>query len=53
MQVDRMLVPAAAAIAASFLAVPAMALTGSDSEKNGHPYPGGPKIEVPHHMGRK
>ncbi len=43
----------AAAVAVSFLAVPALAQTGSDTEKNGHHYSGGPKIEVPHHMGKK
>jgi hypothetical protein len=24
-----------------------------DTEKNGHHYQGGPKTEVPHHMGKK
>ena len=43
----------AAAIAVSFFALPAMAQTSSDSEKNGHHYSGGPKTEVPHHMGKK
>ncbi|THD46771.1 MAG: hypothetical protein E8A46_25895 [Bradyrhizobium sp.] len=43
----------AAAIAASFAAFPAMAQTSSDSENNGHHYSGGPKTEVPHHMGKK
>ena len=42
-----------AAIAVSFLAFPAMAQTSSDSEKNGHHYSGGPKTEVPHHMGKR
>jgi hypothetical protein len=37
---------------ASLLAVPAMAQT-TDKEKNGHHYGGGPKTEVPHHMGKK
>ncbi|MEY9134089.1 hypothetical protein ACVIWV_000030 [Bradyrhizobium diazoefficiens] len=36
----------------SLLAVPAMAQT-TDKEKNGHHYSGGPKTEVPHHMGKK
>lgn len=36
----------------SLLAVPAMAQT-TDKEKNGHHYNGGPKTEVPHHMGKK
>ena len=43
----------AAAIAASFLALPAMAQTSSDSEKNGHHYSGEPTTEAPHHMGKK
>jgi hypothetical protein len=45
---------AAAAAALSLIALPAMAQTGSsDTEKNGHHYQGGPKTEVPHHMGKK
>ncbi|CUU17728.1 hypothetical protein CDS [Bradyrhizobium sp.] len=36
----------------SLLAVPAMAQT-TDTEKSGHHYQGGPKTEVPHHMGEK
>ncbi|MBB4372698.1 hypothetical protein GGD63_005508 [Bradyrhizobium sp. cir1] len=36
----------------SLLAVPAMAQS-TDKEKNGHHYSGGPKTEVPHHMGKK
>ncbi|MEY9181386.1 hypothetical protein ABIG06_003019 [Bradyrhizobium sp. USDA 326] len=36
----------------SLLAAPAMAQT-TDKEKNGHHYSGGPKTEVPHHMGKK
>ncbi|MBB4394317.1 hypothetical protein [Bradyrhizobium sp. ERR14] len=36
----------------SLLAVPAMAQT-ADKEKSGHHYSGGPKTEVPHHMGSK
>ena len=43
----------AAIAAASFIALPAMAQTSSDTEKNGHHYSGGPKTEVPHHMGKK
>ena len=43
-----------AAIAAlSLIAVPAMAQSTSDTEKSGHHYSGGPKTEVPHHMGKK
>jgi hypothetical protein len=37
----------------SFIAVPAMAQSNSDTERNGHHYQGGPKTEVPHHMGKK
>ncbi|MCA1537488.1 hypothetical protein I6F21_33720 [Bradyrhizobium sp. NBAIM03] len=36
----------------SLLAVPATAQS-TDKEKNGHHYSGGPKTEVPHHMGKK
>ncbi len=36
----------------SLLAAPAMAQT-TDKEKGGHHYSGGPKTEVPHHMGKK
>lgn len=43
----------AAAITASFIAFPAMAQTNSGGEQNGHHYSGGPKTEVPHHMGKK
>jgi hypothetical protein len=43
----------AAVTALSLIAVPAMAQTSSDTEKNGHHYSGGPKTEVPHHMGQK
>ena len=38
--------------AVSLLAAPAMAQT-ADKEQNGHHYSGGPKTEVPHHMGKK
>ena len=43
------------AVAAAFLlvALPTMAQTSTDAEKNGHHYSGGPKTEVPHHMGKK
>lgn len=37
----------------SFIALPAMAQGSSDTERNGHHYQGGPKTEVPHHMGKK
>jgi hypothetical protein len=37
----------------SLVALPVMAQTSSDDEKNGHHYSGGPKTEVPHHMGKK
>ena len=43
----------AAAAALSLIALPAIAQTSSDTEKNGHHYQGGPKTEVPHHMGKK
>jgi hypothetical protein len=43
----------AAATALSLIALPAPAQTSSDTEKNGHHYSGGPKTEVPHHMGKK
>lgn len=36
----------------SLLVAPAMAQS-TDKEKNGHHYNGGPKTEVPHHMGKK
>ncbi|WP_454618787.1 hypothetical protein [Bradyrhizobium cenepequi] len=42
----------AAATAFSLLAMPVMAQS-TDAEKNGHHYSGGPKTEVPHHMGKK
>lgn len=42
-----------AAIVMSFATFPAMAQTSSGDEKNGHHYSGGPKTEVPHHMGAK
>lgn len=38
---------------ASLLAAPAIAQTTKDTEKSGHHYQGGPKTEVPHHMGKK
>lgn len=41
-----------AAVAAAIIALPAVAQT-ADKEKNGHHYSGGPKTEVPHHMGPK
>jgi len=43
----------AAAAAMSFVALPGMAQTSTSDEKNGHHYSGGPKTEVPHHMGKK
>ncbi len=42
-----------AAVAASFVTLPAMAQTSLAAETNGHHYQGGPKTEVPHHMGAK
>ena len=50
----RKLIVAAAIM--SFVAAPARAQTNATSttdEKNGHHYSGGPKTEVPHHMGKK
>jgi hypothetical protein len=43
----------AAAVATSFAAFPTMAQTSPNTEKGGHHYSGGPKTEVPHHMGKK
>lgn len=43
----------AAAIATSLIAFPAIAQTSAESQNNGHHYQGGPKTEVPHHMGKK
>jgi hypothetical protein len=40
------------AAAVSLMAIPATAQT-TDKEMNGHHYSGGPKTEVPHHMGKK
>lgn len=43
-----------AAIAVTTLfAVPAMAQTSPTDPQSGHHYSGGPKTEVPHHMGKK
>ncbi|MDF0495528.1 hypothetical protein [Bradyrhizobium yuanmingense] len=42
-----------AAAIMSFVALPAMAQKSATEEKNGHHYSGGPKTEVPHHMGKK
>jgi hypothetical protein len=39
--------------ALSLIALPAMARSNSSIEQNGHHYRGGPKTEVPHHMGKK
>jgi hypothetical protein len=46
----RTLLSAIAAI--SLIAIPAIAQT-TDKEQSGHHYQGGPKTEVPHHMGKK
>ncbi|GEC52387.1 hypothetical protein ABIF38_006559 [Bradyrhizobium japonicum] len=43
----------AAATAMSLIALPAIAQTSSDTEKNGHHYQGGPKTVVPHHTCKK
>lgn len=42
----------AATVMAS-VALPASAQTGASDTKDGHHYSGGPKTEVPHHMGKK
>jgi hypothetical protein len=42
-----------ATAALSFIALPAMAQTGSDTEKSGHHYQGGPKTEVPTILARR
>jgi hypothetical protein len=39
--------------AVSLMGSPALAQTTTDQETNGHHYQGGPKTEVPHHMGKK
>ncbi len=39
--------------ALSLVALPAWAQMSKDTENNGHHYSGGPKTEVPHHMGKK
>jgi hypothetical protein len=44
----------AAVAVASLIALPAMAQNAAkDTEQNGHHCSGGPKTEVPHHMGKK
>ncbi|MDA9529496.1 hypothetical protein [Bradyrhizobium sp. CCBAU 25338] len=44
----------AALAVASLLVAPAMAQTATkDTQGGGHHYQGGPKTEVPHHMGKK
>ena len=43
----------AAVIALSVITLPAMAQTRAGNETSGHHYSGGPKTEVPHHMGKK
>ncbi|WP_445217107.1 hypothetical protein ACKWRH_34115 [Bradyrhizobium sp. Pa8] len=48
--IARMLISVTAAI--SLIAIPAVAQT-TDKEQSGHHYQGGPKTEVPHHMGKK
>ena len=42
----------AAIIAPLLITLPAMEQTGAGNETNGHHYSGGPKTEVPHHMGK-
>ena len=44
----------AAVAVVSLIATPVVAQTATkDTEQNGHHYSGGPKTEVPHHMGKK
>ena len=42
-----------AAAAVSLITLPSPAQTTNAGEQNGHHYSGGPKTEVPHHMGKK
>ena len=42
-----------AAAVATVLTLPAMAQKATKETENGHHYSGGPKTEVPHHMGKK
>ena len=42
-----------ATVAICFTALPAAAQTTTSDDKNGHHYSGGPKTEVPHHIGPK
>ena len=42
-----------AAAVMSFIALPVAAQTSSTDGKNDHHYSGGPKSEVPHHIGKK
>ena len=42
-----------AAAVMSFIALPATAQTGAKGGSNDHHYTGGPKSEVPHHIGKK
>ena len=42
----------AAVIALSVITLPAMAQSRAGNETSGHHYSGGPKTEVPHHMGK-
>ncbi|WP_312015304.1 hypothetical protein [Bradyrhizobium liaoningense] len=48
--ITRMLISVTAATL--LIAFPAVAQT-TDKEQSGHHYQGGPKTEVPHHMGKK
>ena len=43
----------AIAAVTSLTVAPALAQTTTNNEQNGHHYSGGPKTEVPHHMGKK
>ena len=43
----------AAVAVVSLVSLPATAQTAKNTEQSGHHYQGGPKTEVPHHMGKK
>ena len=53
MNLTKMLAIAAVAALAAGSALAQSTQTTPDTEKNGHHYSGGPKTEVPHHMGAK
>ncbi|ABQ39865.1 hypothetical protein [Bradyrhizobium sp. BTAi1] len=53
MNLTKMLAIAAVAALATGSALAQSTQTTPDTENNGHHYSGGPKTEVPHHMGKK